>query len=133
MAALRVQEVDRAQKKQAVLYPDNSLGVVENFLSDDLGLSAEPYRSDRGRSCSPCDLLFTLVTPTHYAELLTATVGWVARPQPTCSPPSPAGIHALSGPLHGGRRRMFIEMLRASGRGRGRQRVRAEVTSSRTA
>jgi len=71
---------------QPFLYPDNSLGLTENFLRMTFGFPAEPYEVDpdlarRWTCCSCC-------TPTTSRTARRRRCGWSAPPRPTCSPPS---------------------------------------------
>ena len=94
---------------QPFLYPDNSLGLVENFLRMTFGFPAEPTTSTRTWSarstcCSSC-------TPTTSRTAPRRPCAWSARPRRTCSPSISAGINALFGPLHGGANSAVLEML----------------------
>ena len=94
---------------QPFLYPDNSLGLVENFLRMTFGLPAEPYEADPA-IVRALDMLFTLHAD-HEQNCSTATVRLVGSAQANLFASVSAGIHALSGPLHGGANQEVIEML----------------------
>jgi citrate synthase len=94
---------------QPFLYPDNSLSVVENFLRMTFGLPAEPYEPDPA-VVRALDMLFILHAD-HEQNCSTATVRLVGSAQANLFASVSAGIHALSGPLHGGANQEVIEML----------------------
>ena len=94
---------------QPFLYPDNSLSVVENFLRMTFGLPAEPYQPDPAVARA-LDMLFTLHAD-HEQNCSTATVRLVGSSQANLFASISAGIHALSGPRHGGANQEVIEML----------------------
>jgi citrate synthase len=96
---------------QPFLYPDNSLGLVENFLRMTFGFPAEPYRADPV-VVRALDLLFVLHAD-HEQNCSTSTVRLVGSAQANLFASVSAGIHALSGPLHGGANQEVIEMLKA--------------------
>ena len=94
---------------QPFLYPDNSLGMVENFLRMTFGLPAEPYEADPVM-VRALDMLFTLHAD-HEQNCSTATVRLVGSAQANLFASVSAGINALFGPLHGGANQEVIEML----------------------
>jgi citrate synthase len=94
---------------QPFLYPDNSLGYVENFLRMTFGLPAEPYVVDPAVA-QALDLLFILHAD-HEQNCSTSTVRLVGSSQANLFASISAGIHALSGPLHGGANAAVLEML----------------------
>ena len=94
---------------QPFLYPDNSFGLVENFLRMTFGLPAEPYEPDPA-VVRALDMLFTLHAD-HEQNCSTATVRIVGSAQANLFASVSAGIHALSGPLHGGANQEVLEML----------------------
>jgi citrate synthase len=94
---------------QPFLYPDNSLGLVENFLRMTFGFPAEPYRADPV-VVRALDMLFILHAD-HEQNCSTATVRLVGSAQANLFASVSAGIQALSGPLHGGANQEVIEML----------------------
>jgi citrate synthase len=94
---------------QPFLYPDNSQGLVENFLRMTFGFPAEPYVADPAL-VKALDLLFILHAD-HEQNCSTATVRIVGSGQANLFNSVSAGIHALSGPLHGGANSAVLEML----------------------
>jgi citrate synthase len=94
---------------QPFLYPDNSLGLVENFLRMTFGFPAEPYEPDPAL-VKALDLLFILHAD-HEQNCSTSTVRLVGSGQANLFASVSAGIHALSGPLHGGANSAVLEML----------------------
>jgi citrate synthase len=94
---------------QPFLYPDNSLGLVENFLRLTFGFPAEPYDVDPAMTRA-LDLLFILHAD-HEQNCSTSTVRLVGSGQANLFASVSAGIHALSGPLHGGANQAVLEML----------------------
>ncbi len=101
---------------QPFLYPDNSLGLVENFLRMTFGFPAEPYEVDPVLA-KALDQLFILHAD-HEQNCSTSTVRLVGSSQANLFASISAGINALFGPLHGGANQAVLEMLdqiRASG------------------
>ena len=94
---------------QPFLYPDNSLGLVENFLRMTFGFPAEPYEVDPALA-KALDLLFILHAD-HEQNCSTSTVRLVGSAQANLFASVSAGINALSGPLHGGANEAVLEML----------------------
>src|ERR671933_1993622 len=94
---------------QPFLYPDNSLGLVENFLRMTFGFPAEPYEADP-ELVKALDMLFVLHAD-HEQNCSTSTVRLVGSSQANLFASVSAGIHALSGPLHGGANSAVLEML----------------------
>jgi citrate synthase len=94
---------------QPFLYPDNSLGLVENFLRMTFGFPAEPYDVDPAM-VRALDLLLILHAD-HEQNCSTSTVRLVGSGQANLFASVSAGIHALSGPLHGGANQAVLEML----------------------
>jgi citrate synthase len=94
---------------QPFLYPDNSHGLVENFLRMTFGLPAEPYEVDE-TMVKALDLLFMLHAD-HEQNCSTSTVRLVGSGQANLFASVSAGIHALSGPLHGGANSAVLAML----------------------
>jgi citrate synthase len=91
------------------LYPDNSLGLVDNFLRMTFGLPAEPYDVDPALS-KALDMLFILHAD-HEQNCSTSTVRLVGSSQANLFASVSAGINALFGPLHGGANQSVLEML----------------------
>jgi citrate synthase len=96
---------------QPYLYPDNSLGLVENFLRMTFGFPAEPYELDPVM-VRALDQLFILHAD-HEQNCSTSTVRLVGSSKANLFASVSAGIHALSGPLHGGANQEVLEMLEA--------------------
>ena len=94
---------------QPFLYPDNSLGLVENFLRMTFGLPAEEYQVDETMA-KALDLLFVLHAD-HEQNCSTSTVRLVGSSQANLFASVSAGINALFGPLHGGANQAVLEML----------------------
>ncbi|HEX5405460.1 MAG TPA: citrate synthase [Pseudonocardiaceae bacterium] len=94
---------------QPFLYPDNSLGLVENFLRMTFGLPAEPYDVDPV-VVKALDLLFILHAD-HEQNCSTSTVRLVGSSEANLFASISAGINALFGPLHGGANAAVLEML----------------------
>ncbi|MGY1747030.1 citrate synthase [Blastococcus sp. SYSU D00695] len=96
---------------QPFLYPDNSLGLVENFLRMTFGFPAEPYEVDPELAAA-LDMLFVLHAD-HEQNCSTSTVRLVGSSHANLFASVSAGINALFGPLHGGANQSVLEMLEA--------------------
>jgi citrate synthase len=96
---------------QPFLYPDNSLGLVENFLRMTFGFPAEPYEADPDMA-KALDMLFILHAD-HEQNCSTSTVRLVGSSQANLFASVSAGINALFGPLHGGANQAVLEMLKS--------------------
>ncbi|EKA62808.1 citrate synthase [Janibacter hoylei] len=94
---------------QPFLYPDNSLSLTENFLRMTFGFPAEPYELDP-EIVAALDQLFILHAD-HEQNCSTSTVRLVGSAHANLFNSVSAGIHALSGPLHGGANQAVLEML----------------------
>ncbi|QUQ69425.1 citrate synthase [Kutzneria sp. CA-103260] len=94
---------------QPFLYPDNKLGLVENFLRMTFGLPAEDYDVDPAL-VRALDLLFILHAD-HEQNCSTSTVRLVGSSEANLFASISAGINALFGPLHGGANSAVLEML----------------------
>ncbi|HEV8555886.1 MAG TPA: citrate synthase [Actinophytocola sp.] len=94
---------------QPFRYPDNSLGLVENFLTMTFGLPVEPYQLDAD-VVRALDLLFILHAD-HEQNCSTSTVRLVGSSEANLFASISAGINALFGPLHGGANSAVLEML----------------------
>ena len=94
---------------QALLYPDNSLGYVENFLRLSFGNMAESYVQNAVVAMA-LDTLFTLHAD-HEQNASTSTVRMVGSTQANLFASVSAGINALFGPLHGGANQAVVDML----------------------
>jgi citrate synthase len=95
---------------QPFLYPDNSLGLVENFLRMTFGFPAETYEIDPA-VVRALDKLFILHAD-HEQNCSTSTVRLVGSSQANLFASVSAGINALFGPLHGGANQSVLEMLK---------------------
>jgi citrate synthase len=94
---------------QPRLYPDNSIGYVENFLRMCFGVPAQPYEVDPAIA-KVLDMLFILHAD-HEQNCSTSTVRVVGSSQANLFTSIAAGVGALSGPLHGGANQAVLEML----------------------
>ncbi len=94
---------------QPFLYPDNSLGLIENFLRMTFGFPAEPYEVDPDLTRA-LDLLFVLHAD-HEQNCSTSTVRLVGSSEANLFASISAGINALFGPLHGGANSAVLNML----------------------
>ncbi|WP_030171630.1 citrate synthase [Spirillospora albida] len=94
---------------QPLLYPDNSLGYVENFLRMSFGLPTQPYEIDP-EIVRVLDMLFILHAD-HEQNCSTSTVRLVGSSQANLFSSVSAGVDALFGPLHGGANQAVLEML----------------------
>jgi len=94
---------------QPFLYPDNSLGYVENFLRMTFGVPSEPYQPDPV-TAQTLDTLFVLHAD-HEQNCSTSTVRLVGSSQANLFASVSAGVNALFGPLHGGANQAVLTML----------------------
>ncbi|MCW2938698.1 MAG: citrate synthase [Actinomycetia bacterium] len=94
---------------QPLLYPDNSLGYVANFLRMTFGLPVSPYEVDP-EIVKILDMLFILHAD-HEQNCSTSTVRLVGSSQANLFSSVSAGVDALFGPLHGGANQAVLEML----------------------
>lgn len=94
---------------QPYLYPDNSQGLVENFLRLTFGVPFEKYEVDPVMT-KAMDLLFILHAD-HEQNCSTSTVRMVGSSHANLFASVSAGINALFGPLHGGANQAVLEML----------------------
>ena len=94
---------------QAFLYPDNSLGFVENFLKLNFGNLAELYEVNPVL-VSALDRLLIL-HEDHEQNASTSTVRLVGSTEANLFASISAGINALYGPLHGGANEAVLRML----------------------
>jgi len=92
-----------------LMYPDNSLGYVENFLRMTFGLPTAPYRVDPGVA-KVLDMLFVLHAD-HEQNCSTSAVRLVGSSHANLFASVSAGVDALFGPLHGGANQAVLEML----------------------
>ncbi|HRN28117.1 MAG TPA: citrate synthase [Terrimesophilobacter sp.] len=94
---------------QAFLYPDNSLGFVDNFLKLNFGNMAEPYVVNPVVSKALDRLL--ILHEDHEQNASTSTVRLVGSTEVNIFASISAGISALYGPLHGGANEAVLSML----------------------
>ncbi len=94
---------------QPLLYPDNSLGLVENFLRMSFGFPAEPYEVNP-KLVKALDQLLILHAD-HEQNCSTSTVRLVGSSNANLFASVSAGINALFGPLHGGANQAVLVML----------------------
>jgi citrate synthase len=94
---------------QPLLYPDNSLGYVDNFLRMTFGVPAAPYEVDETMS-RVLDMLFVLHAD-HEQNCSTSTVRLVGSSNANLFASVSAGVNALFGPLHGGANQAVLEVL----------------------
>ncbi len=99
----------RTSLGQPLLYPDNSLSLVENFLRMTFGWPAEPYVVDPVVARA-LDLLLILHAD-HEQNCSTSTVRLVGSSHANLFASVSAGINALFGPLHGGANQAVLGML----------------------
>ena len=94
---------------QPFLYPDNSLGFIDNFMRMTFGVPAEPYEVNPVLSKALNQLL--LLHADHEQNCSTSTVRLVGSSHANLFASVSAGINALFGPLHGGANQAVMEML----------------------
>jgi citrate synthase len=94
---------------QPFLYPDNSLGFVDNFLRMTFGVPAEEYEVNPVVSKTLNMLL--LLHADHEQNCSTSTVRLVGSSHANLFASVSAGVNALFGPLHGGANQAVLEML----------------------
>jgi citrate synthase len=94
---------------QPLLYPDNSLDYVADFLRMTFGVPTTPYRVDPVLA-QVLDMLFVLHAD-HEQNCSTATVRLVGSSHANLFASISAGVNALFGPLHGGANQAVLEML----------------------
>ena len=94
---------------QALLYPDNSLSTVENFLRLTFGTMAEPYVQNPVVTRALETLL--ILHADHEQNCSTSTVRLVGSAQANLFASVSSGINALFGPLHGGANEAVLDML----------------------
>jgi citrate synthase len=94
---------------QPLLYPDNSLGYVEDFLRMTFGVPTIAFQADPVFA-RVLDMLFVLHAD-HEQNCSTATVRMVGSSHANLFASVSAGVNALFGPLHGGANQAVLEML----------------------
>ncbi len=94
---------------QPYIYPDNSLDLIENFLTMMFSVPSERYQvsSVVVNALKKCLILHA----DHEQNCSTSTVRLVGSSEVNIYAAIAAGINALWGPLHGGANQMVIEML----------------------
>ncbi|MDZ4828363.1 MAG: citrate synthase [Actinomycetota bacterium] len=94
---------------QPFVYPDNSLDLIENFLTMMFAVPSEPY------SVSPTVVhalkQLLILHADHEQNCSTSTVRLVGSSDANLFASVAAGINALWGPLHGGANQAVVEML----------------------
>jgi citrate synthase len=94
---------------QPFLYPNNSLDLIENFLTMMFAVPSEPYE------VSPTVLhamkVLLILHADHEQNCSTSTVRLAGSSEANLFASVAAGINALWGPLHGGANQAVIEML----------------------
>lgn len=99
----------RKSQGQPLLYPDNSLSLVDDFLRMTFGWPAEPYQVDPVIARA-LDVLLILHAD-HEQNCSTSTVRMVGSAHANLFASVSAGVNALFGPLHGGANQAVLEML----------------------
>jgi citrate synthase len=94
---------------QPYMYPDNSLGFIDNFLRMTFGVPAEEYQVDP--TVSKALNMLLLLHADHEQNCSTSTVRLVGSSHANLFASVSAGINALFGPLHGGANQAVLEML----------------------
>ena len=94
---------------QPLLYPDNSLDLVEGFLRMTFGWPTEPWVNDP-LMVEAMNLLL-LLHADHEQNCSTSTVRLVGSSHANLFASVSAGINALFGPLHGGANQAVLVML----------------------
>ena len=94
---------------QPFLYPDNSLDLIENFLTMMFAVPSEPYEVSPTIVHALKQLL--ILHADHEQNCSTSTVRLVGSSDANIYASIAAGIDALWGPLHGGANQAVIEML----------------------
>lgn len=91
------------------VYPNDELGYVDNFLAMLFQSQQRVYQAD-ARVTRALEVLFILHAD-HEQNCSTSTVRLVGSAHANMFNSISAGIHALSGPLHGGANQAVLEML----------------------
>ncbi|HSK05958.1 MAG TPA: citrate synthase [Acidimicrobiia bacterium] len=94
---------------QPYMYPQNELGYLANFLHMMFSVPSEPYVADPvvARALN----LLLILHADHGQKCSASAVRLVGSSQANIFSSVAAGIHALSGPLHGGANQEVLEML----------------------
>jgi citrate synthase len=96
---------------QPFLYPNNSLDLIENFLTMMFAVPSEPYEVSPAIVHALKQLL--ILHTDHEQNCSTSTVRMVGSAETNIYASISAGINALWGPLHGGANQQVIETLEA--------------------
>ncbi len=96
---------------QPFLYPDNSLDLIENFLTMMFAVPSETYDVSEKVVHALKQLL--ILHADHEQNCSTSTVRLAGSSDANVFASVAAGINALWGPLHGGANQAVIEMLEA--------------------
>ena len=94
---------------QPFVYPNNSLDLIENFLTMMFAVPSEPYEVSHTIVVALKKLL--ILHADHEQNCSTSTVRMVGSSEVNIYAAIAAGINALWGPLHGGANQHVIEML----------------------
>jgi citrate synthase len=94
---------------QPFLYPNNSLDLIENFLTMMFAVPSEPYEVSPTTVHALKQLL--ILHADHEQNCSTSTVRMVGSAEANLFASVAAGINALWGPLHGGANQAVLEML----------------------
>ncbi|MBW3666386.1 MAG: citrate synthase [Actinobacteria bacterium] len=94
---------------QPYVYPDNNLDYASNFLRMMFSVPAEEYLADRVIAQALNMLL--ILHADHGQNCSSSAVRLVGSGHANLFSSIAAGIHALSGPLHGGANQAVLEML----------------------
>jgi citrate synthase len=94
---------------QPFVYPNNSLDLIENFLTMMFSVPSEPYEVSHTIVVALKKLL--ILHADHEQNCSTSTVRMVGSSEVNIYAAIAAGINALWGPLHGGANQNVIEML----------------------
>ena len=92
------------------LFPDYAFSYIENFIRMSFGTVTEPYQFDDDITRA-LDVLLILHAD-HEQNCSTSTVRLVGSSQANLYASVSSGVHALSGPLHGGANQAVLEMLK---------------------
>jgi citrate synthase len=96
---------------QPFIYPNNSLDLIENFLTMMFSVPSEPYEVSPNVVRALKVLL--ILHADHEQNCSTSTVRLAGSSEANLYASIAAGINALWGPLHGGANQAVIEMLEA--------------------
>ncbi|MGP9682573.1 citrate synthase [Brachybacterium sp. AOP3-A1-3] len=99
----------RIAQGHALLYPDNRLSLIENFLRLTFGFPVEDYIADPVVVRAMEQLL--ILHADHEQNCSTSAVRLVGSSQANLFTSIAAGIGALSGPAHGGANAAVMDML----------------------